>query len=796
MTPALLDRLRWTADDPHGGDGGRAVLARAFAYLYGSGASLILLTLALPHEAGRHPLVIVGVAALAYGVVALLLVRFDRLPMWFFVALPALGSVLISVVLVAGGGAATASYAMMYFWVVLSAHYFFSARIGAQNTVFVFVQYAAVLALTPSVRSPEIKWLMATGALGVSGMLMSLLRSRNAILFGSLERHVSSSDALARFSRDAVNPELAATLPPAAVRMVCEAIGADCATVFTLGPDQQALHVIAAAGWHQQIVGTGSAPVSPDSLTGRALRAEGPLFGDDHPELLRTETLLAEGICSSVLIPLRGREEVYGLLAAHSREADAFDATKVGALESMAGVLAGAMDRSRAAERLRHQAFHDDLTGQPNRHLFMERLAGALERARTGQTTTAVFFLDLDNFKVLNDSLGHPTGDAVLVALVPRLRKSLYLADTIARFGGDEFVLMCEGVDGEAGALSVAERLHAALEEPFALGGAVHRVTASIGVALAPGGAGEPESLLRDADAALGRAKASGRNRTALYDAGMHRAALSRLHLENALRDALELGQLRLAYQPIVELGDGRIVACEALLRWTHPELGEIAPIDMIPVAEETGLIVAIGEWVLGEASATAARWRELHGSGSPYVTVNVSPRQLAEPGFAGRVATVLDRCGLSPLDLVVEITESVLIDDASSSVERLEHLRALGVRLALDDFGTGYSSLAYLQRFAVDTVKIDRSFVSTVDDGAGGDTIVGAVLGLTAGLGSQVVAEGIETAGQLAKLRAMGCALGQGYLLSRPVPRESVEELLAAGGVIPIAVQASSKVP
>ena len=270
-------------------------------------------------------------------------------------------------------------------------------------------------------------------------------------------------------------------------------------------------------------------------------------------------------------------------------------------------------------------------------------------------------------------------------------------------------------------------------------------------------------------------------------------------HAEPAMADALwhaiQCRELSPAYQPIVDLADGRVVACEALLRWTQPELGEVSPAEMIPLAEETGVIVEIGEWVFREACLAAVRWHELAGACAPMVTVNVSPRQLLEPDLAARFGAILRETGARPGDIVVEITESALIDDSSGGAERLEQLRALGIRLALDDFGTGYSSLSYLRRFRVDTIKIDRSFVAALDDDEGGEAIISAVLAITSGLGSSAVAEGIETPDQLDRLRELGCVLGQGYLFARPLAEVEVESLVAGGGVIPTASQASLSV-
>ena len=495
-----------------------------------------------------------------------------------------------------------------------------------------------------------------------------------------------------------------------------------------------------------------------------------------------------------------------------------------GEVTEVALLLEDVTERKNLEDQLAYQAFHDPLTGLPNRTLLLDRLAQALMRAqhrserdterdaertsergsRRGQQV-ALLFMDLDNFKYINDSLGHNSGDRLLVEVARRLQGRLRPADTVARLGGDEFVVLLEEVEDTEEALQAAERISSALGAPFTLAGQEVFAPASIGIASsgalaagpsfgAPAGRERSEDLLRKADLAMYEAKRRGKSRHVVYEVAMGTQVGTRLKLENDLRRALSREEFELYYQPKVSLTDGRVVGVEALLRWHHPERGLVSPAEFIPLAEETGLIVAIGRWVLRRACEQAHEWRsegpwqeQRTGEGqdvlsTPTMWVNLSARQLHEPDLSRQVKGTLEETGLEPGGLGLEITESVLVGDGSASVSLLEDLKALGVPLAVDDFGTGYSSLAYLKRLPVDYLKIDRSFVAGLDIDAGDETIVSAVMGLARAMKLEVVAEGVETAGQLDRLRELQCQRGQGFYWSRPLPAEAASGVLLRG--------------
>jgi diguanylate cyclase (GGDEF)-like protein/PAS domain S-box-containing protein len=441
-------------------------------------------------------------------------------------------------------------------------------------------------------------------------------------------------------------------------------------------------------------------------------------------------------------------------------------------------------ERKLFEQQLTRLAFHDQLSGLPNRALFLDRLEHALGSASREHLQVAVLFVDLDNFKVVNDSLGHEAGDQLLVEVANRLQVCLRAGDTVARLGGDEFTLLLEEVAHEDAATLAAERIAEVLRTPIRLNERDVVISASIGIALSGARRDRPEDLLRNADLAMYQAKASGKGRHAMFDLGMNRRALERMELETDLRHALERGQLRVYYQPIVCLATGRTEEVEALVRWEHPQRGLVMPLEFIPIAEETGLIVPIGQWVLEEACRQTSTWQagvpEAH---SMVVSVNLSARQFKHPQLAADIALAVRTTGLDPCRLKLEITESVVMDNAETAVATLHGLKALGIQLAIDDFGTGYSSLSALKRFPVDTLKIDRSFVDGIGQDAQDTAIVRSVVSLAKILGLRVTAEGIETAAQAAKLTALGCEQGQGYLFARPMPAERLPAYLAAEG-------------
>jgi diguanylate cyclase (GGDEF)-like protein len=435
--------------------------------------------------------------------------------------------------------------------------------------------------------------------------------------------------------------------------------------------------------------------------------------------------------------------------------------------------------REAQALELSHQALHDALTGLPNRLLVAERLEQALERSARSGSEVAVLFVDLDHFKVINDSLGHAAGDELLVIAAERLRRTVRSDDVVARFGGDEFVVVCEDEAAAFEASVLAERITSVLREPVLVHGEEVFLSASVGIATSDG-ACSPESLLRDADAAMYRAKEMGRDRCEFFDATMRTEATERLEIQSALHRAIERDELLVYYQPVVDLTSGAVAGLEALVRWDHPQHGLVSPASFIPVAEETGLIVPIGAWVLDQTSAQLAQWRRHDWGRSLTASVNLSARQLRQPDLIPALMATLLSSGMEPSALCLELTETTFMEDADSHREALAGVKRLGLALAIDDFGTGYSSLTYLKRFPVSVLKIDQAFVRGLGDDAADTAIVKSVIDLAHALGLVVVAEGVETADQVAHLRRLGCDLAQGYFFARPQPAADIERLLA----------------
>ena len=430
-------------------------------------------------------------------------------------------------------------------------------------------------------------------------------------------------------------------------------------------------------------------------------------------------------------------------------------------------------DRLRAEQRIAHMARHDALTDLPNRLLFRERLAETLAGVSRG-SKLAVLFLDLDRFKGVNDTLGHPMGDELLKMVAARLRHCVRDIDTVARVGGDEFAIIQTGIEEPLDTATLARRIGEAVRAPYVLAGQAVVVDTSIGIALSPNDGTEPDGLLKAADMALYGAKADGRGTYRFFEAAMDMRMKARRELEIALRRALAAGQFELHYQPLVNVDNKRITGCEALLRWNHPERGMIPPAEFIPVAEEIGLIVPLGEWVLRKACLDAASWPD-----DIKIAVNLSPTQVTNQNLVPIVVSALAAAGLPARRLEVEITESVLLHNTETNTATLHRLRELGVHISMDDFGTGYSSLSYLRKFPFDKIKIDRSFISGLPGDNESIAIVRAVAGLAANLNMTATAEGVETAEQLETIRALGCVEMQGYLFSRPVPLSQIMLLL-----------------
>jgi len=463
----------------------------------------------------------------------------------------------------------------------------------------------------------------------------------------------------------------------------------------------------------------------------------------------------------------------------HVWQSLAADRTADGAIYQISAVGRDVTERRRFEEDLAWQATHDSHTGLPNRALLLDHLELGLARARRDGSLVALLFLDLDRFKQVNDTLGHDAGDDLLAQAAARISAVLRPTDTVARIGGDEFVVLAEEVDDEDHAMAIGQRVATAIDhEPFVLGDQSLDVTASIGIVVSHGHEAHPEALLRDADAAMYRAKDLGRARLEVFDEGMRERAERRNELADQLATGIEHDNIAVYYQPCVDLETGHITAVEALARWTHPDRGVLSPYEFIALAEETGLIVGLGLAVLSKACHQAREWEERFGTDAPRVHVNLSARQLQTRNLPTLVEGVLAGTRLSPGKLCLEITESVLMDDAAAVIDTLWALKAIGVSLAIDDFGTGYSSLSYLRRFPVDVLKVDQSFVDGLGPDPEDSAIVAAIINLAASLELDAVAEGVETVEQLERLRALGCNSAQGFLFAEPRPSGEIEHL------------------
>ncbi|MFL5768768.1 MAG: putative bifunctional diguanylate cyclase/phosphodiesterase [Chloroflexota bacterium] len=511
---------------------------------------------------------------------------------------------------------------------------------------------------------------------------------------------------------------------------------------------------------------------------------ESTIIDTANPDADRHEVsyLRSIGQRSMAIVPLVAAGTTVGTVELTSDRSGGFDARGVEIATMLASEAAMALENARLYDEIRHQALHDGLTGLANRVLFRDRVVQALDRfhGREGRPF-AILFIDLDDFKVLNDTLGHARGDDVLIAAAARVEASLRPSDTAARLGGDEFAVLLDDVGDESTALSIAIRLADALRDPIDLGDSSSTIAASIGVALGGAGDDTADDLLRNADVAMYAAKASSRGRAEIFRSSLRAEAAARMDLAAQLRGVEARGELRLDYQPIVELATGAVVGLEALVRWQPPDRPLLMPAQFIDIAEESGDIVPMGQWILRESCRQTHEWQLRLGLPALQISVNLSARQFQEPDLVESIRQVLDETGLPPASLILEITESGLMARTAGTIGRLAELRGLGAHLAIDDFGTGYSSLSYLERFPVDILKIDRSFIANVSASGERPAIARAIVELGRTLGLRVVAEGIEEPHQAEWLVSLGCPLGQGYLFSRPLGVDAMEMLLAS---------------
>ncbi len=499
--------------------------------------------------------------------------------------------------------------------------------------------------------------------------------------------------------------------------------------------------------------------------------------------LVRAEALSAAGLRTAVGFPLLAGSEIVGVLEFFADRVMAPDPETLSLMTQIGTQLGRVVERDRAEQSLFHQATHDPLTGLANRVLIVDALRRSLSRQlrrADDEERLGVFFLDLDGFKAVNDTLGHAAGDRLLRMVAQRLGMTIRPQDTLGRLSGDEFVIVCEALTAARPVVGIAERLGRVLRRPFELDGEQFLVTASVGIVLAEGSE-RPEALIEQADAAMYQAKALGRARYELFSEELRERIVRQLELERALRHAIERDELCLHYQPEIDLRTGGVVGIEALVRWQRPS-GLIMPGEFIRVAEETGMILAIGSQVLGEALEQLAVWQaDSLIAEAPWMSVNLSVRQLSDPGLVARVSDALGANDADPARLFLEVTESVILDDAEAGLKVLTALRSLGTEIAIDDFGTGYASLSYLRRFPASVVKVDRSFIAEIDVDQRTRSIVESIVGMARALGLTLVAEGIETAGQLAVVRELGFDIGQGYYFARPAPAGEISTLLRA---------------
>lgn len=600
-----------------------------------------------------------------------------------------------------------------------------------------------------------------------------------------MRHHAVQQGLIAKFGQQALASTDLDELINQAARVIDEGLDAGFCAILQLAPDGHSLVVKSGSGWSEGWIGHHLTDTGADSQNAFVLESRDPVTFNELLQEARftpSAMLTAHRIVSGIDLRIAGASGPYGLLGAYSREGATFTAASVDFLQSIANVLTTAIDRKIADQKVAYLAQFDSLTGLPNRNLFRDRLAQTLTQAERNGWQVGVVFLDLDDFKNVNDTCGHAAGDKLLTLVAHRLQQSVRSGDTVERLGGDEFGIVFSNIAEAADANLVAQQVIAALERSFLLDGDEIRISASLGIALYPEDGKGPEVLLKNADTAMYRAKEQGRNNFQFYTQELNARATRRMGLERELRRAIERSEFELYYQPQVSLDTGRIIGVEALIRWRHPERGLLLPAEFIGVAEETRLILPIGQWVIEAACAQAAEWHRTSGA-KLFVAVNVSPAEIRRGSVVTNIRETLAHTGLDPRYLEIEVTETLLMDGAEPFIHTLQGLKKLGVTIAIDDFGTGYSSLSYLKRFPIDKVKIDCSFIRDIVSDPDDAAIVKAVVAMSHHLKLKVVAEGVETTQQAEFLRRTHCDIVQGFLFGAPVSAAQLDLLLASGG-------------
>ena len=598
-----------------------------------------------------------------------------------------------------------------------------------------------------------------------------------------LERNAREQRAAARFAQLALIERDLEALLRLATRTVSDTLHVAYSAVMEYREAPARFDLRAGVGWESD---EDLIPFADGAQAAYTLQAGSPVVVADYSKESRftpAGMLADHGIVSGLSVVIEGRERPFGILTAQSREPREF-AQGIDFMTAVASVLSAAVERNRDEDASRHAALHDPLTGLPNRVLAVDRLEHGLRRRQQDGTDVAVMVIDLDRFKLINDSLGHEAGDELLISLAARLTETVRAEDTVARLGGDEFAVICHGLAGIRDVIRIVESVVAAIGRPFPLSSGERFIAASIGVTIASPASDVSDSLLRDADVAMYRAKSEGAGGYELFGDEMRAQVLTRLRTETELRQALRQNELRVHYQPIVDVVTGRTEGVEALVRWQHPRDGLCGPDKFISIAEETGLIVEMGQWVLEQACAQVAEWQQLLDRRLG-LCVNISPRQLTSDTLGPVIAATVRSSGLLAGTLALELTESALINESQAPQESIRSLSEQGLRLLLDDFGTGYSSLSYLKRFKLDGIKIDREFVDGLGTDENDSAIVEATIGMARGLGLEVVAEGVETEMQLNHLRQLGCLRAQGYLFARPLPAEQITDYLLDAALV-----------